>query len=108
MATIAGIATQPGMREPGAAKAAAPLSRVRLLVQKLLAQLLRRAAPRRRLAVLDRLPLAPKQSLALIEVDGRKMLIATSGDGTPAVYPLDGPAPPNGAARLPRRSRVSW
>jgi hypothetical protein len=49
----------------------------------------RRSVPR--LAVLERISLAPRQSLALVEADGRRFLVATSSEGTPAFYPLDAP-----------------
>ena len=51
-----------------------------------------RGAPRgsARLVVLERITLAPRQSLALIEAEGRRMLVATSPDGAPALYALDG------------------
>jgi hypothetical protein len=49
----------------------------------------RRPAPR--LAVLERISLAPRQLLALVEADGRRFLVATSPEGTPAFYPLDAP-----------------
>jgi hypothetical protein len=47
----------------------------------------RRAAPR--LALVERISLAPRQSLALVEAEGRRILVATSADGGPAFYPLD-------------------
>jgi hypothetical protein len=47
----------------------------------------RRAEPR--LALLERIALAPRQSLALVEADGRRILVATSAEGGPAFYPLD-------------------
>lgn len=50
-----------------------------------------------RLQLLERITLAPHQSLALIEADGRRLLVATSADGGPAFYALDGRAA--GAAR---------
>lgn len=43
-----------------------------------------------RLALLDRITLAPRQSLALVEAEGRRILVATSADGGPAFFPLDG------------------
>jgi hypothetical protein len=51
-------------------------------------------APRRApsLAVLERITLAPRQSLALVEADGRRFLVATSPQGTPAFYALDAPS----------------
>ena len=42
-----------------------------------------------RLAVLERITLAPRQSLALVEAEGRRFLVATSAEGTPAFYALD-------------------
>ncbi len=50
-----------------------------------------RTGPQRRarLAVLERIQLAPRQSLAMIEADGQVLLVATSPDGAPAFYPLD-------------------
>jgi hypothetical protein len=64
-----------------------------------------------RLAVIERITLAPRQSLALIEAEGRKLLVATSPDGAPSFYPLDvGQATPR--TRPPGRSastaRISW
>ena len=53
-------------------------------------RVVRRSAPR--LAVLERIPLAPRQTLALVEADGRRFLVATSPQGTPAFCALDGPA----------------
>jgi flagellar biogenesis protein FliO len=44
-----------------------------------------------RLAVLERITLAPRQSLSLIEAEGRRFLVATSPEGTPAFYALDTP-----------------
>jgi flagellar biogenesis protein FliO len=62
----------------------------------------RRAQPR--LALLERITLAPRQSLALVEAEGRRFLVATSAEGGPAFYALDGAARP--ATR--RAARVSW
>jgi flagellar biogenesis protein FliO len=45
-----------------------------------------------RLAVLERITLAPRQSLALVEAEGQRFLVATSAEGTPAFYALDEPA----------------
>ncbi len=47
-----------------------------------------------RLAVVERIALAPRQSLALVEAEGRRLLVATSADGAPVIYPLDAPRPP--------------
>jgi len=70
-----------------------------------------RAAPR--LAVLERIALAPRQSLALVEAEGRRFLVATSPEGTPAFYALDDAARLRGArpakrATTDRDARVPW
>jgi flagellar biogenesis protein FliO len=73
----------------------------------LLARLRRQSRPRPSLALLERITLAPRQSLALVEAEGRKFLIATSAEGAPAFYALD-----ERAATLRRNasraSRTSW
>jgi flagellar biogenesis protein FliO len=65
-----------------------------------------------RLQLLERITLAPRQSLALIEADGRRLLVATSADGGPAFYPLDGRMARAPRATVRERSqqsgRVSW
>lgn len=61
-----------------------------------------RAPPR--LEMLERISLAPHQSLALVQAEGRRFLVATSADGGPAFYPLDGEPRP----ALRRAPRVSW
>jgi flagellar biogenesis protein FliO len=45
------------------------------------------AAPR--LMLIERISLAPRQSLVLIEAEGRRFLVATSQEGAPSFYPLD-------------------
>lgn len=57
-----------------------------------LRKLTSRGVSRPRMAVLERIALAPRQSLALIEVEGRRFLIATSPDGPPVFQSLDGTA----------------
>jgi hypothetical protein len=72
----------------------------------LLGRLHRDPRPRPSLALLERITLAPRQSLSLVEADGRRFLIATSAEGAPAFYALDdtqGLRP-----RVPSRARVSW
>jgi flagellar biogenesis protein FliO len=44
---------------------------------------------RPRLALLERISLAPRQSLALVEAEGCRFLVATSPEGAPAFYALD-------------------
>jgi flagellar biogenesis protein FliO len=62
-----------------------------------------RRAPAR-LALLERIALAPRQSLALVEADGRRFLVATSTEGGPAFYALDQRERPNARPA----ARVSW
>jgi flagellar biogenesis protein FliO len=67
--------------------------------------------PRPRLELLERITLAPRQSLALIEAEGRRLLVATSPEGAPAFYALDEQAQPAGARRsasVRPLARVSW
>ena len=66
----------------------------------------RNERPRPSLALVERITLAPRQSLALIEAEGRRFLVATSAEGSPAFYALDGGTALRG--RTPVRSRVSW
>ncbi|MFZ0338300.1 MAG: flagellar biosynthetic protein FliO [Terracidiphilus sp.] len=69
-----------------------------------------RAEPR--LALVERITLAPRQSLALIEAEGRTILVATSAEGGPAFYPLDENAQLRTCAgaigAVHRRPRASW
>jgi hypothetical protein len=77
-----------------------------------------RRTPRRapRLTLVERISLAPRQQLALVEAEGRRLLVATSPDGAPTFYALDGGGeitPGARAASRPRRNgkpagRVSW
>jgi flagellar biogenesis protein FliO len=45
--------------------------------------------PTPKLALIERITLAPRQTVALIEADGRRLLIATSPEGASAFYALD-------------------
>lgn len=72
-----------------------------------------RNAPKRapRLALLERITLGPRQSLALVEAEGRRLLVATSAEGGPAFYALDDSAGAKGsrpARPAPGPARVSW
>jgi flagellar biogenesis protein FliO len=66
--------------------------------------------PQARLALLERITLAPRQTLALVEAEGRRFLVAASADAAPAIYPLDGQ--PESSVEIERgsarRARVSW
>jgi hypothetical protein len=75
-----------------------------LLLKPLLRRLRGERRPQPRLELLERISLAPRQSLALVEAEGRRFLVATSVEGGPAFYALDG-----GARPAPHRApRVSW
>lgn len=53
-----------------------------------------------RLKLVERVTLAPRQSLCLLEADGRRVLLATSADGAPAFFALDPDRRPQGARRV--------
>jgi flagellar biogenesis protein FliO len=55
----------------------------------LLARLKAGGQARPRLELVERIALAPRQSLALVEAEGRRFLVATSPEGAPAFYALD-------------------
>lgn len=63
---------------------------------------------RPRLELLERVTLAPRQSLALVEAEGRRFLVATSPEGAPAFYPLDGLSAAHARAAARPVARVSW
>jgi flagellar biogenesis protein FliO len=66
---------------------------------------------RPKLALLERITLAPRQSLALVEAEGRRFLVATSPEGAPAFYALDermAPARPGKDRPAQPAARVSW
>ncbi|MBS1803026.1 MAG: flagellar biosynthetic protein FliO [Acidobacteria bacterium] len=68
----------------------------------LAAWLLRRFRPQSdsvpRLRILERIRLTPRQALILVEVDGERLLMATSDASAPAFYPV------KGIARVSRQS----
>jgi flagellar biogenesis protein FliO len=83
----------------------------------LLGRLQGRGRRQPRLALVERIALAPRQSLALVEAEGRRFLVATSPEGAPAFYALDERRPrPNGVRQVLSRQpgatrpaeRVSW
>ena len=71
-----------------------------------------RRRPAHRLELLERITLAPRQSLALVEAEGRRLLVATSAEGPPAFYNLGGLRDRGADSRSgvePRiPGRVSW
>jgi flagellar biogenesis protein FliO len=76
------------------------------LLGRILGRLRGERRPGPRLAMLERIALAPRQSLALVEAEGRRFLIATSTEGAPAFFALDERARPAASART--AARVSW
>ncbi len=76
-----------------------------------------RQAAKPRLELLERITLAPRQSLALVEAEGRRILVATSAEGAPAFF-LFGEknetenrarnGAPQGSRIAARQARVSW
>ena len=48
-----------------------------------------RRGRRPRLKLVERIALAPRQTLALVEAEGRRFLVAASAEGAPSFYPLD-------------------
>lgn len=60
-----------------------------------------------RLELLERIALGPRQSLALVEAEGVRLLVATSAEGAPAFYRLNGREQrAEGRTKLP--PRISW
>jgi hypothetical protein len=64
--------------------------------------------PGPRLRLVERIALAPRQSLALVEAEGRRFLVATSAEGGPAFYALDERAGGKAAPPPRRPGRRSW
>jgi hypothetical protein len=56
----------------------------------LAALVIQKRRPAHRLELIERITLAPRQSLALIEAEGMRLLVATSAEGPPAFYNLNG------------------
>ena len=84
------------------------IPRERGLAAWLLGKLRGPAQPRPSLALLERITLAPRQSLALVEAEGRRFLVATSAEGSPTFHALDESAGSLSRGRIPGQRRVSW
>ena len=78
------------------------------LLGRLMERLRGRARAQPRLALVERIALAPRQSLALVEAEGRRILVATSAGGEPAFYALDDSERIASRSLAHRASRVSW
>jgi hypothetical protein len=63
--------------------------RSRGIVRWFIEHVQKRTKAQSRLTVIERVTVAPRQSLLLVEADGQRVLVATSPDGTPAIFPLD-------------------
>lgn len=61
-----------------------------------------------RLELVERIQLAPRQSLALVEADGQRFLVASSAEGSPAFYPVEAAARFRRPSGSPRAARASW
>ncbi len=73
-----------------------------------LGKLSKSAAAQSRLILIERITLAPRQSLALVEAEGRRILVAVSAEGGPAFYALDEGMRSMGARRTTRQTvRIS-
>lgn len=77
------------------------VARVGGLAGWLLARLRNRSQVRPRLALVERITLAPRQTLCLVEAEGRRFLVASSPEGGQAFHALD-----DRRGRV--RGRVSW
>lgn len=70
----------------------------------LLARWRNRTRPRPRLELVERITLAPRQTLSLVDAEGQRILIASSPEGGPAFYPLSSA---KSTTNRPHR-RISW
>ena len=109
------IGSRAGSRDPDAGAGEASTAAGGLgawLAARLLERLRGRRRVEPRLTLVERIHLAPRQSLALIEAEGRRILVATSPEGGPAFYPLDTGSAAGTARKAPRaldgRTRASW
>ena len=96
----------------GAGKKSGREQRIGGVAGRLLGWLMARLGGRRRtqprLALVERIALAPRQSLALVEAEGRRILVATSAEGGPAFYALDDRGRATSRRSVQRSPRVSW
>ena len=67
----------------------------------LIARLRRRDVKQPRLALVERISIAPRQVIALIEADGQRVLVATAAEGAPTFYPLK-PSAMRSSSKRPR------
>jgi flagellar biogenesis protein FliO len=74
----------------------------------LMARLGRRNQHQPQLELLERIALGPRQSLALVDAAGRRVLVAFSADGGPVFYPLDDRVRAASGLRERTAKRLSW
>lgn len=81
----------------------------------LLERLRRKDAGEPHLMLVERIALAPRQSLALVEADGHRLLVAFSAEGAPVFHALGDAGPryprPEGSLQMrvaKRHRRISW
>jgi flagellar biogenesis protein FliO len=80
-------------------------SKSRGVVGWLLDRLQRSAIQKPRLTLVDRINLAPRQTVALIEADGERLLVASSPEGAPAFHQLRSCA--SRTSKIPLQGTVS-
>lgn len=87
----AGATRRDGQQTDGVTYAGSRLAGLRTggVTGWILGRLDARRKPQPRLAVLERIALAPRQSLLLVEAEGRRFLVAIAPEGAPAIFPLD-------------------
>jgi flagellar biogenesis protein FliO len=73
-----------------------------------LGKLRKSAGVQPRLALIERITLAPRQSLALVEAEGRRILVAVSAEGGPAFFALDQGTQRATVRGGTSRARISW
>jgi flagellar biogenesis protein FliO len=91
-------------------------SRLGGLAGWLVEKLRREAMSERHLTLVERIALAPKQSLALVEAEGHRLLVAFSADGAPVFHALNEIRSNAGRVRgsqvkrpiSGRQGRISW
>ncbi len=74
----------------------------------LIARFDRRNQRQAELELLERIVLGPRQSLALVDAAGRRVLVAFSAEGGPVFYPLDDRARARVGSRERQAKRLSW
>lgn len=63
--------------------------------------------PRKKLVLVERITIGPRQSVALVEAEGQRILVAMSAEGAPAFLPLLG-ANRDSSRKSGRLGRIAW